>query len=113
MSYPVAIIDPGKALVLSGTMDTRTGEQVDPNDPDLESYFGGANIFVVRELDQDSTRLILRQRLGWSPGWAMTLIYRTFLEPISFVMGRKTLLGIKHRAEAASHGTATGASAGP
>lgn len=101
MSYPVAMIEPGRALVLSGTMNTRTGEQVDPNDPDLENYFGGANIFFVYELDERTTRLIIRQRLGWSPSLLMTLIYRVFLEPISFVMARKTLLGIKQRAEAA------------
>jgi hypothetical protein len=82
-------------------MDTRTGEQVDPNDPDLETYFGGANIFFLYELDERTTRLIIRQRLGWSPSPLMTLIYRTFLEPISFVMARKTLLGVRRRAEAA------------
>jgi hypothetical protein len=101
MGYPVAIIEPGRALVLSGTMNTRTGEQVDPNDPNLEDYFGGANIFFLYELDESTTRLIIRQRLGWSPSLPMTLIYRVFLEPISFVMARKTLLGIKQRAEAA------------
>jgi proline iminopeptidase len=100
MSYPVAMIEPGRALVLSGTMDTDTGEQVDPNDPELETYFGGANIFFLYELDERTTRLIIRQRLGWSPSPLMTLVYRTFLEPISSVMARKTLLGIKRRAEA-------------
>jgi hypothetical protein len=101
MGYPVAIIEPGRALVLSGSMDTRTGEQVDPNDPNLENYFGGANIFVLYEPDERTTRLIIRQRLGWSPSLPMTLIFRVFLEPISFVMARKTLLGIRRRAEAA------------
>jgi hypothetical protein len=102
MGYPVAIIEPGSALVLSGSMDTRTGEQVDPNDPHLENYFGGANIFFLYELDERTTRLIIRQRLGWSPSLPMTLIFRAFLEPISFVMARKTLLGIRRRAERAS-----------
>jgi proline iminopeptidase len=101
MSYPVAIIERGRALVLSGTMDTRTGEQVNPNDPDLEAYFGGANIFFLYELNERTTRLIIRQRLGWSPSPLLGLVYRTFLEPTSFVMARKTLLGIKQRAEAA------------
>jgi proline iminopeptidase len=58
MSYPVAMIEPGTALVLSGTMDTRTGEHVDPNDPDLETYFSGANIFFLYELDERTTRLL-------------------------------------------------------
>jgi len=101
MGFPVAAIEPGRALALGGTMNIRTGEQVDPNDPTLENYFSGANIYFVYELDERTTRLIIRLRFGWSPSLLMTLLYRAFLEPISFVMARKTLLGIKQRAEAA------------
>jgi hypothetical protein len=100
LGFPVATIEPGRALVLGGTMDTRTGEQADPNDPNLEVYFSGANIFFVCELDERATRLIFRMRLDWNPSLLNTLIYRVFLEPISFVMARKTLLGVKQRAEA-------------
>lgn len=37
--------------------------------------------------------------LNTTSGRSLTLIYRVFLEPISFVMGRRMLKGIKLRAE--------------
>jgi hypothetical protein len=76
MGFPVAAIEPGRALALGGTMNIRTGEQVDPNDPTLENYFSGANICFVYELDERTTRLIIRLRFGWSPSLLMTLLYR-------------------------------------
>jgi hypothetical protein len=38
-------------------------------------------------------------RIDWNPSFANRLIYRYFMEPVSFVMGRKTLLNVKRRAE--------------
>jgi hypothetical protein len=37
--FPVAAIQPGEALVLAGTLDTRTGQPADPNNPGLQAYF--------------------------------------------------------------------------
>ncbi len=104
MGFPVAAIDPGRALVMGGTMNTSTSEEADPNDPDLETYLSGAIILFVYELDPGTTRLIYRMPLGWNPNWRNTLMYRGFLEPISFVMARKTLLAIKQRVETAHAG---------
>jgi len=72
---------------------------VNPGERLPEAYYSGINVFIV-ERAGDGTRLIFRQRLGWNPGFANTLMYRVFLEPISFVMARKMLQGIKRRAEA-------------
>ncbi len=98
--FPVAAVEPGKALVLSGLMDTKTGQEIAPHDPRPEAYFGGTQVYLLQELDAKSTRLLFRLRFAWSHSLSNTLIYRGFMEPISFVMGRKTLLGIKQRAEA-------------
>jgi hypothetical protein len=92
-------LEPEKALVLGGTLNTRTGEGVAPGDPLPEAYYTGINAFVLVPADAGATRMIFRQRLDWSPALTNTLIYRGFLEPISFVMGRKMLMGIKRRAE--------------
>jgi hypothetical protein len=100
MGFPVAALDPGKAMVLGGMLNTRTGEGVNPGDPMPEAYYSGINVFVFDVVDETTTRLIFRQRLDWNPSFANTLIYRVFLEPISFAMGRKMLKGIKQRAEA-------------
>lgn len=100
MGFTVVAIEPGKALVMGGTTNTTTGEEADPYDPDLETFLSGAIILFLYELDPGSTRLIYRMPLSWNASWRNTLMYRGFLEPISFVMARKTLLGIKQRVEA-------------
>jgi len=97
--FPVAAIAPGAALVLAGTLNTRTGQSADPNDRGLEAYFSGDQTFLIEPGAQNSTRLIFRMRTDWNPGWMNSLIYRGLVEPVSFVMGRKMLLNIKKRAE--------------
>jgi proline iminopeptidase len=99
LAMPVAALEPERSLILGGTLDTGTGEGVDPGDPLPESYYTGINAFVLEPLGDKATRLIFRQRLDWSPALTNTLIYRVFLEPISFVMARRMLKGITHRAE--------------
>jgi hypothetical protein len=98
LAMPVIALEPEKALVLGGTLNTRTGEGVAPGDPLPEAYYTGINALILEQAGE-TTRLIFRQRLDWSPALANTLIYRVFLEPISFVMGRRMLRGIKRRAE--------------
>jgi hypothetical protein len=95
--FPVAQIEPNQALVLAGTMNTKTRTPADPNDPNLEAYFSGDQTFYLDELDNNTTRLMFRMRTDWNPSWFNTLIYRGVVEPISFVMGMKMLLNIKKR----------------
>ena len=97
--FPVAQIEPNKALVLAGTMNPKTGTPADPNDPGVESYFSGDQTFYLDAKDDNTTYLIFRMRTDWNPSWFNTLIYRGVVEPISFVMGRKMLLNIKKRSE--------------
>ncbi len=97
--FPVAAIQPEEALVLAGTLDTRTGEPADPNDPGLQAYFSGDQTFYIEEQGNGKSRLIFRMRIDWNPSFANRLIYGYFMEPISFVMGRKTLLNVKRLAE--------------
>jgi hypothetical protein len=97
--FPVAVIQPGQALVLAGTLDTRTGQPADPNDPGLQAYFSGDQTFYIERRDDGTSRLIFRMRIDWNPSFANKLIYHYFMEPVSFVMGRKTLLNVKRRAE--------------
>jgi proline iminopeptidase len=101
LGYPVIALEAKKSLVLGGTLNTRTGEGVAPGAPLPPAYYSGINVFVLKPAGNGRTRLIFRQRLGWNPGFANTLMYRVFLEPISFVMARRMLNGIKQRAERA------------
>jgi len=98
LAMPVVALDPEKTLVLGGTLDTHTGQGVNPGDPLPEAYYTGINAFVL-EGAGETTRLLFRQRLGWSRSWTNALMYRVFLEPISFVMAHRMLLGIEQRAE--------------
>jgi hypothetical protein len=76
----VAAIDPGRALVLKPW---------------------GA--FVVRPIDERTTRLIIRSQGDYNPDLKNAvlnfLLWRVVFEPAHFIMERKMLLGIKERAE--------------
>jgi hypothetical protein len=53
VSFPVAAIEPGRALSLGGTTNTRTSEQADPNDPNLDAYLGGDNTFGTSKIKEE------------------------------------------------------------
>lgn len=109
--FPVAVLEPGQALSLAGTLNTRTGESAQPGDPNLDAYFSGDQTFYLQPVigpanraassvaNSAGTRLIFRMRMDWNPSPLNTLAYSLFVEPISFVMARKTLLNVKKRAE--------------
>ena len=88
----VAALDPGRSLVLRGGVPM--GKTPPPYD------FTWA--FVVREQPERTTRLLVRERYGYTRGWAPLVV-----EPaaaISLVMTRKMLRGIRDRAEAGQPG---------
>ena len=88
----VAALEPGRSLVLRGGVPM--GKTPAPYD------FTWA--FVVREQPEGTTRLLVRERYGYTRGWAPLVV-----EPaaaISFVMTRKMLRGIRDRAEVAQPG---------
>jgi hypothetical protein len=57
--------------------------------------------FVLRELDERTTRLILRSRIDAQPRQLFALAYSLVVELPHFIMERRMLLGIKERAERA------------
>ncbi|MBN9393263.1 MAG: SRPBCC family protein [Chloroflexi bacterium] len=75
VGLPVTVVEPGQALVLQGW---------------------GA--FVLEEIDPQTTRLIIRTRVG---AGLMTLLYVLLIEIPHFIMERKMLLGLKQRVESA------------
>jgi hypothetical protein len=74
VSLPVTVVEPNRALVLQGW---------------------GA--FILEEKDPQTTRLIIRTRVG---AGLVSLLYLTLIEIPHFIMERKMLLGLKQRAEA-------------
>ena len=82
-SWPVAAIEPGRALVL-----------------DMRNVGGFDWVwqFGLYPIDQKRTRLVSRSRVHPQNLWARFFTY--VIEPAGFLMTRRMLLGIKERAEA-------------
>lgn len=91
VALTVAIVDPPRAFVLTGGVPM--GETAPPYDFSWSFVLDG----------QDSiTRLIVRERYGYTRWWAPLLVEP--VEVVSFLMHQKMLRGIRGRAEAARDG---------
>ena len=101
-AIPVVAVEPGRVIVLHS--DTRAGSfgaessvgamKLKPGD-----YMATTWVFFLERVDAHTTRLIERFRLDSNPKLVFTLANRCLLEPASFIMERKMLLGIKQRVE--------------
>jgi len=79
--FVVTAIEPGRAIILGG------------DDPPTTWAF------VLESIDENSTRLIIRFRQQYEPSLGNVIGWRVFTDPITFVMERKMLQGIKVRVE--------------
>ena len=80
--FVVSAIEPGRAIILGGDDPPTTWS------------------FILEPIDEHSTRLIIRFRQQYEPSFGNVVAWRVFTDPITFVMERKMLQGIKLRAEA-------------
>jgi hypothetical protein len=99
--YRVAAIEPGRALVLQIRVDTQTGNTFELTDTIPGKYLNQSWVFFLVEVDGGTTRLISRSRNDWNRSLTNALVFG-IVGPISLVMDRKMLLGIKQRVEAAT-----------
>jgi hypothetical protein len=83
----VAVVEPDYALVVQGGVPM--GDTAPPYD------FTWA--FVLNELTDGTTRLVIRERYCFTRWWASLVV--DSVTPVSFVMTRKMLHGIRARAE--------------
>ena len=77
----VSVIEPGRAIILGG------------DDPPTTWAF------VLEPIDDKTTRLRIRWRQDYEPTLGNVLGWRLITDPITFVMERKLLQGIKIRVE--------------
>jgi hypothetical protein len=97
---PVLALESERLLLLAGRINPRNGEIVP-----LDGFPGGEHLptswaFILRPLGPRETRLIVRFRLAAARGPLFWLAYRFLLEPATFIMERRMMLGIRDRAEA-------------
>jgi hypothetical protein len=82
----VAILEPGRALVLHGSLPIAR-----------RAPFDSTWAFILCEQPDGTTRLLSRERYGYKRWWAPMVVEPT--QAISLVMSRKMLLGIRERSE--------------
>jgi hypothetical protein len=89
----VAVVEPGRALVLRGGVPMGT----------VPPPYDCTWAFVVRERPDGTTRLLVRERYVYAKWWAPLLV-----EPVAvvaFVMSQRMLRGIRDRAERSGRST--------
>jgi len=82
--FEVAAIEPGHAIILVGDEPPTTWA------------------FVIKSINNNSSRLLVRWRQDYEPSLGNIVTWRFVTDPITFVMERKLLQGIKARVEAAA-----------
>jgi hypothetical protein len=95
---PVRLLEPEAMLGLGGTMNYFTGAISPPGAPPPDKRLDLSWTFILRPVDERTTRLVSRTRFGYT-STAMGLALRILLEPIQLLMERKMLLGIRDRAQ--------------
>jgi hypothetical protein len=102
MGYTVVGLEPEQALILHSILDTHTWESVSSNDPLPEKYLSSSWVWFLEEVDEKTTRLIVRLQSDHDPGLLSTLSTRLSDALGRMVMQPKTLRTLKQRAEAAN-----------
>jgi hypothetical protein len=97
--FVVREAEAGKLLILHNAGDLETGKPFDLESQAPRRFINDSWVFYLETLDEKTTRLIVRSRLAYNSSPSNFFFWRILTDPISFVMERKLLLGIKWRAE--------------
>jgi hypothetical protein len=80
---------------------TAGGKAIDPAGPWGDDYVAWSWAFVLEPVEAATTRLLVRMRASYRPALRWGPVMWLLVEPAHFVMGRRQLLGIRQRAQAA------------
>jgi hypothetical protein len=100
MGYLVVALEREKALILQSTLDAGKWESVSGDDPLPEKYLRSSWVWFLEEIDEETTRLIVRVRSDHSPGVLSILSTRLPNALGRLLMQPRTLRVLKQRAEA-------------
>ena len=99
MGYQVTAVEPNQVLLLHAGVNTATGQPFDPAGSPPDRYVNSSWVWFLDRVDDETTRLIARFRQDFDPSVFNVVVYHLTSEMGFFIMERKTLLGIKQRAE--------------
>ncbi len=100
MPLTVSALEPERALIFHTRVDLETKDFFELDRKMPAQYVNSNWVFFLERSGRKATRLLVRSRLDYNPPNLMnTIAWRVFTDPISFVMERRMLLGIKERAE--------------
>lgn len=99
-SFDVVALEPNRTLGLLARVDVDTGEYFELSDTTPTNFLNNSWVYVLEQVDDNNTRLIVRWRGDYSPGLANALGLGIPTEAGALIMQPKLLKGIKARAEA-------------
>jgi hypothetical protein len=97
--FEVVALEPAEVLILLARSDLETAKSFELSDPPPAKYMNQSWVYHLREIDDNSTRLIVRWRGDYSPGFANSMFFGMSVEAGAVLMQYKMLKGIKRRAE--------------
>jgi hypothetical protein len=97
--FEVVALQPGRLLVLLARVDTDSGSSFELSDAMPAHYLNNSWAYLLEEIEAGITRLIVRWRGDYSPGFANVLGLGLPTEAGALLMQPKMLKGIKQRAE--------------
>ena len=99
MGYVVAGLEREQALILQSILDTAKWESVSSDDPFPEKYLQSSWVWFLEEIDEKTTRLIVRVRSDHSPG-IFSILSTRFPNALGrLLMQPRTLRVLKQHAE--------------
>lgn len=99
MGYAVLRLEPEQVLVTQSILDATRWVSLSNEDPLPEKYLRSSWVWFLEELDEQTTRLIVRVRSDHNPGLLGTLTARIPNAIGRLLMQPKTLRVLKQRAE--------------
>jgi len=99
MGYVVTDIEPERVLIMQTRLDIDTWQAAASGEPLPEKYLSSSWVWFFEEIDEKTTRLIVRVRSDYSPGMLSTIGSRIANEVGRLLMQPKTLRVLKQRAE--------------
>ena len=99
-SFEVIALEPNQFLVLLARVDLDTDKSFELGESMPVRYVNSSWLFFLEKADENGTRLVVRWRGNYSPGFANALGLAIPTEMWALMMQPRMLRGIKARAEA-------------